>query len=96
MNSNIASGYNLPPDPGGEFYLKITFSVIVGTIYTTCFNTVLHFTYTSIRMCHRILKIRSNFFSKTVVLCNRAQESFVRQELSICVPFRLVSRFNSL
>jgi hypothetical protein len=35
MNSNIASGYNLPPDPGGEFYVNMTFSVIVDTMYST-------------------------------------------------------------
>lgn len=73
MNSNIASGYNLPPDPGGEFYLNMTFSVTVDTIYTTCFDTVLHFAHTGIRMFHRFLKLRSNSFSKAFVHCNRAQ-----------------------
>jgi len=78
MNSNIASGYNLPPDPGGEFYVNLTFSVTVDTIYTTCFNTILHLAHTGITMFQGILTIRSNFFSKTFVLCNRAQVSFVR------------------
>jgi hypothetical protein len=35
MNSSIASGCNLPPDPGGEFYVNMTFSVTVVKIYTT-------------------------------------------------------------
>jgi hypothetical protein len=90
MNSNIASSYNLPPDPGGEFYVNIKFSVILHTIYTTCFNTILHFVHRGFGIFHRILTKRSNFFSKTVVLCNRAQVSFVRQELSLCVLYRLV------
>jgi len=57
MNSNIASGYNLPPDPGGEFYVNMTFSVRVGTIYTTCFNKILHVAHTGVSRYHRILKI---------------------------------------
>jgi hypothetical protein len=62
MNSNIASGYSFPPDPGGEFYVDMIFSVIVDTIYTTCFNTILHFAHTGFSTFHRILTIRSNFF----------------------------------
>jgi len=61
MNSNIASSYNLPPDPGGEFYVNIIFSVIVDTIYTTCFNTILHFAHRDFSIFHRILTIRNNF-----------------------------------
>jgi hypothetical protein len=74
----------------------MTFSGTLDTIYITCSNTILHFSHTGISMYHRLVTKQSNFFSKSVVLCNRAQVSFVRWELSLCVLFRLVSRFNSV
>jgi hypothetical protein len=64
MNSNIASGYNLPPDPGGEFYVNMTFPVRGVTIHTTCFIIILHFVHTGNSVFHRILTTNINCFSK--------------------------------